>query len=123
MVGPRGIECRSGGGTNDYALIFTFTNNLTSVASASVTGHDPVSGTGTVLSSALGLNANQYTVNLTNVSNAQNITVTLNSVLDAAGGSGNVVGPQMVCSKATPQLMPPSIRPTSARPSRNRAIP
>ena len=95
LVGPRGIECRSGGGTNDYALIFTFTNNLTSVASASVTGHDPVSGTGTVLSSALGPNANQYTVNLTNVSNAQNITVTLNSVLDAAGGSGNVVGPQM----------------------------
>jgi hypothetical protein len=38
---------------------------------------------------------NEYTVNLTNVSNAQYIMVTLNSVLDSAGNSGDVVGPQM----------------------------
>ena len=48
-----------------------------------------------MLDSSLGPNANQCTVNLTNVSNAQYITVTLNSVLDTAGRNGNVAGPQI----------------------------
>jgi hypothetical protein len=43
----------------------------------------------------LGLTANQCAINLTNVSNAQYITVTLNSVLDVTGASGNVLSPQM----------------------------
>ena len=43
----------------------------------------------------MGPNPNQYTVNLTGVTNAQYLTVTLNGVLDLAGNSGNVVGPQM----------------------------
>gem|GEM_PF-5941373 len=34
-------------------------------------------------------------MNLTSVTNGQYLTVTLNSVLDAAGNSGNVIGPQM----------------------------
>jgi hypothetical protein len=34
-------------------------------------------------------------VNLTNVSNVQYVTVTLNGVLDATGASGNIVSPQM----------------------------
>ncbi len=93
LTGTRGIECRTGGATGDFKLVFTFPNNLTSVASASVTSHDPASGTGTVSSSMIGPNLNQYTVNLTNVSNIQYITVTLNSVVDAASNSGNVVGP------------------------------
>jgi hypothetical protein len=76
-------------------MIFTFPNNLTSVASATVTSHDPTSGTGSVSSSAIGPNANQYTVNLTGVSTGQYLTVTLNSVVDVAGNSGNVTGPQM----------------------------
>src|SRR5207237_2195208 len=38
---------------------------------------------------------NQCTINLTNVSNAQYITVTLNGVLDAPGRSGDVVSPQL----------------------------
>ena len=95
LTGPPGIECRSGGATNDYTLVFTFTNNLTSVASASVTSHNPTSGTGMVGSSALGPNPNQYTVNLTGVSTGQYLTVTLNSVLDALGNSGNVLSPQI----------------------------
>jgi hypothetical protein len=92
LTGTRGIECRSGGSTNDYTLVFTFTNNLTSVASASVTGHDPTSGTGTVLNSSLGPNPNQYTVNLTGVPNAQYLTVTLTGAVDSTGATGNVSG-------------------------------
>jgi hypothetical protein len=85
-----GIECRSGEANGGYTLVFTFPNN-TSVASASVT-----SGTGTVSSSALGPNPNQYTVNLTGVTNAQYLTVTLNGLIDAAGNSSStLVGPQM----------------------------
>jgi PKD repeat protein len=85
----RGVECRSNSG--NYKLVFGFTNNLTSVASASVTSHDPVSGTGTVLSGSLGPNPNQYTVNLTGVSDAQYITVTLTGVLDSTGALGDEI--------------------------------
>ena len=94
---PRGVECRGSGSPNDYTLIFTFPNNLTSVASASVTNHDPVSGTGTVCGTGntIGPNPNQYTVELCGVSTSQYITVTLNNLLDVAGNSGNVVSPQM----------------------------
>jgi hypothetical protein len=90
LTGARGVECRSGGANNDYTMVFTFLNNLTSVASANVT-----SGTGSVTTSSIGPNPNQYTVNLTGVTTAQYITVTLNSVVDAAGNSGNVLSPQM----------------------------
>jgi hypothetical protein len=89
LAGNPGIECRSGGTNNDYQLVFTFLNNI-SVASASVT-----SGTGSVSSSAIGPSPNQYTVNLTGVTNAQYLTVTLNGALDSTGNSGNIVGPQM----------------------------
>jgi hypothetical protein len=89
---PRGVECRSSAslGAGNYTLVFTFTNNLTSVNSASVT-----TGTGSVSTSSIGPNPNQYTVNLTGVTNDQYIAVTLNSVLDAAGNSGTIPGPQM----------------------------
>ncbi len=104
LTGPRGIEPRTSTtlGAGNYALIFTFVDNLTSVASASVTSHDPAGGTGTVSGSPivgpntpLGLTDKQCAVNLTNVSNGQYITVTLNSVSDTAGRSGNVIGPEM----------------------------
>lgn len=73
-TGAPGIECRSGGVSNDYALVFTFTNNV-SVESASVTR-----GSGNVTTfSVIG---NQVTVNLTAVANAQSIIVTLGKVND-----------------------------------------
>jgi hypothetical protein len=102
LVGPRGVESRGTGSTNSYTLIFTFMNNLTSVTSATVTGHDPAGGTGTVSGTptvgpnpGLGLAANQCLVNLTGVSTGQYITVTLNGVVDVAGNNGPVTGPQM----------------------------
>jgi hypothetical protein len=98
LTGTRGVECRSSSslGARNYAVVFTFVNNLTSVASASVS-----SGTGSVSSTVLGPNASlnltakQYEVNLTGVSNQQYVAVTLHTVQDSAGNSGDVVGPQM----------------------------
>ncbi|MEY2547384.1 MAG: hypothetical protein QOG48_2501 [Verrucomicrobiota bacterium] len=83
-TGPRGIECRSGGANGNYQMIFTFGSNLLSVAGATVTA-----GTGNVSSAAIGPNPNEYTVNLTGVTNAELLTVTLNSVADATGATGN----------------------------------
>ena len=68
-------ECRSGGATGDYTLVFTFTNNLES-ANASVTG-----GAGTVSGTPV-ISGNTLTVNLTGVTDAQALTVTLNGVTD-----------------------------------------
>jgi hypothetical protein len=82
---PAGIECRSTGG--DYKMVFTFGNNLIGVAGVSVT-----SGTATIGASAIGPNPNQYTVNLTGVSNAQYLTVSLNNVTDSTGATGDVTG-------------------------------
>ncbi len=79
-----GIECRSGGVTGDYTMILTFSNTLINVGGVSV------APCGLVSSSLPGPNANQYTVNLTGVCNAQYITVTLTDVRDSAGGDFNV---------------------------------
>ena len=97
LTGPRGIETRSSAslGAGNYTLVFTFADNLTSVASGNVSSHDPSGGSGTVQSTSIGPNPNQCTVNLTNVSNAQYLTVTLNNVLDIVGRNGNVNSPQM----------------------------
>ena len=70
-----GVECRSGGATNDYTLVFTFSNNLAS-GNASVT-----SGTGNVAGTPA-ISGNTMTVNLTGVANAQTLSVTLNGLKD-----------------------------------------
>ena len=92
LNGTRGVECRSSTalGAGNYTMVFTFQNNLMSVESAVVT-----MGTAEVKSSALGPNANQYTVNLTGVTNGQYIAVTLQNADDSTGVIGNVTGPQM----------------------------
>jgi hypothetical protein len=91
VVGPHGLECRSGGANGDYTIIFTFANPVASVSGASVT-----SGTGTINSSDIDSNdAHQYIVNLTGVTNAQVVTVSLTNVNDAAGNSANAVSASM----------------------------
>jgi len=84
LTGVAGNECRSGGTTNDYTIIYRFDRTLFSVGSVTVS-HGVGGGTGSVSSQTFGPNANQYTVNLTNVSNAQHLSVTLNNVTDTAG--------------------------------------
>jgi hypothetical protein len=81
LTGNVGVECRSGGATNDYQMIFNFVNSVT-VGSAAVT-----SGTGSV--SSFSVSGSQVTVNLTGVTNVQRITVTLINVNDGTH-MGNV---------------------------------
>jgi PKD repeat protein len=96
LTGTRGVECRSGGINGNYTLVFTFVNNLASVDQATVT-----TGAGTVSSTVLGpnaglnLGANQFEVNLTGVTNAQYIAVSLVNAKDSTGAIGNIIGPQM----------------------------
>jgi sugar lactone lactonase YvrE len=91
LTGTRGIECRSGGVNGDYTLVFTFSNPLTNAGSASVT-----SGTGSVASGKIdGNDAHNYLVNLTGVTNAQYLTVSLTNVHDSAGNGSNAVSASM----------------------------
>jgi hypothetical protein len=77
LSGSPGIECRVGQGTNsnDHQVVVTFPTSLTSVANATVS-----SGTGSV--STFVVSNNQVFVNLTGVTNAQRITITLVGVND-----------------------------------------
>jgi sugar lactone lactonase YvrE len=74
--GPVGIECRSGGATNDYTMVLSFVNNV-SVEAAAVTA-----GTGNVNNFVV--TGNETTINLTGVANAQTVTITLTGVNDGA---------------------------------------
>ena len=77
LTGNLGIECRSGGATNDYQVIFTFPSAVT-FTSAMVT-----SGVGSVSGSS-GSGTTIISINLTGVTNAQRLTVTL---LGASNGT------------------------------------
>ena len=81
LTGNVGIECRSGGATNNYQMIINFMNSVT-VGGAAVT-----SGTGSI--SSFSVSGSQVTVNLTGVTNVQRITVTLFNVNDGTH-MGNV---------------------------------
>jgi hypothetical protein len=74
-----GIECRSGGTTNGYTIVFTFANNV-SIQGASVT-----SGAGSV--SNFTVIGGQIFANLTGVTNVQTIVVTLAGVNDGINTS------------------------------------
>ena len=75
LSGTPGLECRSSGG--NHTLVFTFSNNVTA-GSASVTA-----GTGSV-SGSPSFSGNTMTVNLTGVTDVQQITVTLSGVTDSS---------------------------------------
>jgi hypothetical protein len=91
LDGTPGIECRRGGAGGSYTIVFTFGLNLVSVGSASVT-----SGTGTVNTSMIDSgDSHGYIVNLTGVSNAQYIKVTLTNVIDSAGNYTGSISQQM----------------------------
>ena len=83
LTGNAGVECRSGGGTNDYQVIFSFPSPVT-FNSASVTA-----GTGSVSGSSGG-GTTAVTVSLTGVTNAQRITIRLLSVTNGTS-TGDVL--------------------------------
>jgi hypothetical protein len=93
LAGAPGIECRGDGAVNDYSLVFTFPGNVTALSGATVSGHDPTGATGTVANTQLGPNANQATVNLTNVSTGQYLTVSLTGIT-VGGITSDVLSPE-----------------------------
>jgi len=91
LVGNPAIECRSGGTSGDYTLVFSFANTLSSVGGVSVTN-----GTGSVNDASTdSSDAHNYVVNLTGVTNAQYITVSLSNVTDSAGNFSSAMSAQM----------------------------
>jgi uncharacterized delta-60 repeat protein len=70
LSGDPGIECRSGGTNNDCQIVFSFPNSVTFTNASVTTGDGSVSGTN-------GSGTSTITANLTNVTNAQKLTVTL----------------------------------------------
>jgi hypothetical protein len=88
LTGTAGIECRSGGATNDYQVVVTFPVPVT-FNSASVT-----SGSGSVASTS-GNGSSNVVVNLTGVTSAQTIALTLFGVNDGTS-MGDVVIPMGV---------------------------
>ena len=90
LTGNVGIECRSSAG--NHTLVVTFTNTVT-LSGASVT-----SGTGTV--GTFNASGAQVTVNLSGVTNAQRITVTLANVNDGTT-TGDVAIPMGVLAGDT----------------------
>ncbi len=98
LTGTPGIECRSGGATNDYEVVLTFgaSVNVTGDTQAQVTSGTADIGSGGVSNGGMvTVNGNSVTVPLTNVANAQTINVTLNGVTDGVG-YGNIVVPMSV---------------------------
>jgi len=81
LTGPTlGVECRKGGSSHVFEVILTFPSAAT-VTSASVTPDPATSGaTGSV--SSFSVSGSKVTVNLTGVSNAQTILITLFDVSD-----------------------------------------
>ena len=76
-----GIECRSGGANGNYMLVFTFANPLASVGGATVT-----SGTGSIVTANIdGADNRNFVVNLSGITNAQTVTISLSNVEDTAG--------------------------------------
>ena len=89
VTGNAGIECRSGGANGDHRVIISFANTV-SVGSASVASSD-----GMAMVSSFSVNGPLVTVNLTKVTNAQTITISLTNVSDGTH-VGNISLPMAV---------------------------
>ncbi|MEO5857125.1 MAG: dockerin type I domain-containing protein [Chthoniobacterales bacterium] len=78
-----GGECRRGQVEGNYQIVLSFPADLSSVGSCTTSS-------GAVVSSAIGPEPNQYTINLAGVPNAQRTTVSLAAAQDTLGNSGNI---------------------------------
>ena len=87
LTGTPGIECRTGGGTNDFTMVVTFTGNVTVtgtpqaevILGAGCVGSGGVCNGGTVTVSGA-----VVTIPLTNIADDQTINVRINGVNSAA---------------------------------------
>lgn len=88
LTGTPGIECRSGGANGDYRVVVKFANPISSM------GTPTVSGSAGVQSTSIS-NDTDVIVNLTGVTNAQTIIVTLHDLHNGAI-NGDVLVPMSV---------------------------
>ena len=77
LTGNAGIECRTGGASGNYTLVFSFPNPVVSGTAAVTTGTGMVSGNPV-------FSGRTMTVNLTGVTDVQFLTVTLTNVTDSS---------------------------------------
>jgi hypothetical protein len=87
LSGPTGVEDRNTGGTHDFTLVVTFSQNVTVTGSpqAQVTSGTGCVGTGGVCNGNVSVSGAVVTVPLTNIADQQNINVRINGV----NSSGN----------------------------------
>jgi hypothetical protein len=95
-----GIEPRSGGPTGDHTIVVSFASPVTVIgngeAKAQVTGGSADVGSGGVANAnAITVSGNDVIVPLTNVANAQRLTISLYGVSDGTS-SGSVAVPMKV---------------------------
>jgi hypothetical protein len=86
LSGTAGVECRSGGANSIFNLVYTFHRNVSVPGAATKTQGNAIVGV-----PVLGPNANQVTVPLRSVTNAQHLIITLNGVQDTSGVLNNLV--------------------------------
>ncbi|HMJ07315.1 MAG TPA: hypothetical protein VK474_13740 [Chthoniobacterales bacterium] len=93
LTGTPGIECRSGGTTNDYEVVVTFNGavSVNGAVQAEVTAGDVGAG-GVTNGGVVSASGNTVSVPLTNLTNAQTHQITLHGVADGTG-YGDVVVP------------------------------
>jgi hypothetical protein len=96
LNGTPGIECRTGGPSNNHTVRVTFAAPVT-VTSATIT---PGAGGSGSVAGAVSINGSVVTVNLTNVSNAQTLSVNLFGVSDGTN-AGDVSVPMSVLAGDT----------------------
>jgi hypothetical protein len=76
LAGPGGVECRNSNG--NHTIIFFFSNNITSAGASLNSSSGNVAGSPTI-------SANAVTINLSGIGNGQQISVTLQNVIDEFG--------------------------------------
>jgi CSLREA domain-containing protein len=95
ISGASGDECRSGGATGDYQIVLTFATpvSVTGNPEAQITsGIGQIGSGGTPNGGMVTVNGSSVTVPLTNVANAQRITLSLYNVSDGSN-TNNVAVP------------------------------
>ena len=104
LTGNVGIECRTGGGSNDYQIVVTFSSPVAvnGTPKATVDLGTATIGTGGVANGGMvNISGPVVTVPLTNVANAQKITVKLTSVTDGINISDVVIPMAIVVGDTT----------------------
>src|ERR1041384_4273235 len=86
LTGTPGIECRTGGATNDYTMVVTFSTNVSVTGSpqAELTMGSGCVGVAGSCNGTVTVSGNIVTVPLTNITDAQTINVRINGVLSAS---------------------------------------